>query len=341
VGLSDNTMKIWDWSTNTVLLNLTWKPSPWSSVHGSLKFLLNGLLVASLNTTTSQAYDWKSGQVKFQLNGQVMALEQLSNGNLMGATVDNYFRIWNPQTGQLIYQLNAGVTYLSLRQTNIPNLVAAGGVGNNNVNIFNINTLQIVQTMSGNVNAFLFLEMIPSGLLLGASGVGYNGLKIWNVTTAVTLGSILFGTDGQTDITCLKVVSDNQLVVAFAAFSRIQFLNIATDFTFVNSQTVNLVTSSLVWDMRLTMEDILLLAQADGSVFFMDINTKSFVQALSPVSLTSLSVYNIDLIGETASTLISFLPNVSFKAIFFLSRFKISIDDTEQSEPQLAQFQFE
>jgi WD40 repeat protein len=296
--MSDNTLKIWDWSTNTVLLNLTWLPSPWSFMHGSFKFLPNDLLVAPFNSSTSNAYDWKTGQVKFSLNGRIMALEQLSNGNLMGACVDNYIRIWNSQNGQLINQINTGVRYYSLRQTNIPNLVAAGGGGYFNVSIFDINTLQIVRTLSGNQNLIMFLEMTPSGLLVGVSGTYYNSLKLWNVTTGATLGSIVFGTTtGPTSPTCLKIVSNQQLVVAFMTNS-IQFVNITSANALISVQTVNLVTNSLVWDMRLTMEDILLLAQSDGSVFFMNINTKSFVQALSPLSNASVVPYNLDLIGK-------------------------------------------
>jgi WD40 repeat protein len=320
VSLSDQTLKLWDWSTNTVLLNLTWLTG--ISSGSFFKILQNGLLVVPNNSSTSKAYDLKSAEVKFLLNGAVRALEQLSNGNLLTATTDNYLRIWNSQTGQLIYQLSKpSVTYFSLRQTSIPNLVAAGSNGGSIVQLMVINTLSVVKTLIGDSNSFMFLENTPSGLLVGASGVAYNGLKLWNVNTGVTLGSIVFGTTvGTTTITCLKVVSNQQLVVSFQTNS-IQFVNITAENNLTSVQTVNLITSSQVYDMRLTMEDILLLAQADGSVFFMDINTKSFLQALSPVSSTSVAPINIDLIGLFYDDFINI--DITFGSIFV--HFKIFI----------------
>jgi WD40 repeat protein len=289
----DKTLKIWDWSTNTVLLNLAWWPSDWK---GYFKFLSNGLLVAPYNKSTSYAYNWATGETKYSLNGSFVALEQLSNGNLIGLTADKYIRIWNPQTGQLIYQLYTGVTYFSLRQTSIPNWVA-GGCSDFNVYVMDINTLSVVRVLSGNSNAFLYLETTSSGLLLGASGDNYNGLKLWNVPTSEELSSLVFGTaGGPTSINCMKIISSNQVVVAFMTNS-IKFVNITSANTLISVQTVNLITNSQVYDMRMTMEDILLLAQKDGSVFFMNINTKSFVQALLPVASTSAVIYNIDLIS--------------------------------------------
>jgi WD40 repeat protein len=303
LGMSDNSLKIWDWSTNTVLWNLNWFSKGTTYIHyNEMKFLSNGLLVASYSSSTMNVWNVTTGQVRFSLSGSVYALEQLSNGNLISSGTDNYFRIWNAQTGQLVYQLLDASTHFSLKQTLTPNLLASGCL-DRNIYIWDISSLRKVFTLSGHVDQVYFLDLIPTGLLISGS-LDYT-VKLWNMTqTSSPLSSIIF----PNAINCLKVVSKSQLVVGLTA-NYIQFVNINASNVLSLGIKVNLIANTYVYDMRVTMENILLLSQVDGSVFFLNLNTSTFKQALLPS--TSVAAFSLDLIGE--SSYFSFLRVILFK----------------------------
>jgi WD40 repeat protein len=293
--MSDNTLKIWDWSSNTILFSLNWYPNQ-AFIHSQVKFLSNGLLVAPFSGTTSNAYDPTTGQVRYSLinSGSVIALEQLSNGNLISSSDDNYLRIWNSTSGQLLFQLNTGrFMHYALKQTSTSNLVASA-CSDNNVYLWDVNTLQQVDILTGLPDTVYFLDQMTNGLLIAGSGWSSVAIRLWNMTTGITFSSLSFSTV----ITCMKLISSNQLVLGFET-NYIKIFNISSTTTneLILAQTVNLVTNSQVNDMRLTMENILLIAQKDGSVFFFNIDSKTFVQALTPVS-SSVNVFAFDLIGS-------------------------------------------
>jgi hypothetical protein len=289
LGLSDGTLKIWDWSTNTILFTLPWIRSGNSNSAGNIKFLSNGsLLAAPFNSTTISVWNTSTGQVKFLLASTFLSAEQLSNSNLMISGLDNFIRIWNITTGRLLLQVNTGNLHYALKQTSTVNLVASG-CSDNKVYVWDIKTLNPVYKLTGHSNQVNFIESTPIGGLV-VSGSLDNTLKLWDVTIPNALSSLSVANT----ITCLTMISNSQLVVGFAK-NYIQFVNITSANTLISAQTVNLVTNSQVKDMRLTMENILLMAQADGSVFFMNTNTSTFIQALTLVD--SAVAYNLDLIG--------------------------------------------
>jgi hypothetical protein len=290
--LSDGTLRIWDWSTNTILFTLPWIRSGNSNSAGNIKFLSNGsLLAAPFNSTTISVWNTSTGQVKYSLAATFLSAEQLSNANLMISGTDNFIRIWSITTGRLLLQVNTGALHYALKQTSTTNLVASG-CSDNKIYIWDINTLSPVYMLTGHSNQVNFIESIPTGGLV-LSGSLDNTLILWNVTVPTALNSLSVSDS----ITCLKMISDSQLVVGFAA-NYIRFVNITSANTLISAQTVNLVTTnSQVKDMRLTMENILLMTQTDGSVFFMNTNTSTVIQAVTPVGGGSAVAYNLDLIG--------------------------------------------
>jgi hypothetical protein len=80
--MSNNTLNIWDWSSNQILLTLNWSPQAMPSAgayaYANIKFLANGRLAAP---SASRINVWNviTGQVTLSLNHQgVYALEQLN-----------------------------------------------------------------------------------------------------------------------------------------------------------------------------------------------------------------------------------------------------------------------
>jgi WD40 repeat protein len=298
VGLSDNTLKLWDWSTNTFLLNLNWLPQKMPNVAGStwpgtnIKFLANGLVAAPYNSTTVNIWDVTTsggGQVKFSLNHTVFGLEQLSNSNLASCGTDWFIKIWSTITGALLYQTKTADHHYALKQTNIPSYLASA-CSDENVYIWDINTLNKAYRLSGHSDQVYLLDLTPQGLLL--SGSLDNTVKLWNVTRTIFLSSAYIGVSP----TCMKVVSSNQLVVGFQ-FNYIKIINISSANVLTVASQVNLVTNSPVDSMRLTFENILLLGQEDGNFFFMNMNTTTFMQGLRPPYSSSVEPFDFDLIG--------------------------------------------
>jgi WD40 repeat protein len=293
LGMSDNTVKIWNWSSNEVLLSFNWSPqtTPGSGVYSrtNIKFLANGLLAASSATsTTVNIWNVTSGQVVFSLNHQAFALEQLSNSNLVSSGFDGFTKVWSTLTGQLIFKLGTASHQYALKQINIPNGLASSG-NDCNVYIWDLNARTLLYTLRGHTNQAYLLDSTPKGLLL--SGSLDNTVKLWNVTNTNPLSSLNIAGSP----ICMKVVSSSQLVVGFQA-NYIQILNISLANVLTVASQVNLITNSQVNDMRLTMENILLLGQADGLVFFLNINTSTFQQALLP-STPGVAHWSLDLIG--------------------------------------------
>jgi WD40 repeat protein len=290
LGMSDNTLKIWDWSSNTILFNLNWLPMslPINQAYArtNVKFLANGLLAAPANNSVN-IWDVTTGQVKFALQQQVYALEQLSNSNLASFGSDLFIKIWSTFTGQLLLQFKTANYHLVLKQTSIPNYLASAS-NNNCIYIWDVNTLMLVNTLIGHTDQVYLLELAPSGLLL--SGSLDKTVRLWNVTKASSLSSVNMGRPA----TCMKMISDSQLVVGFQA-NYLQIINISSSSVLSLASQVNLITNSQLYDMRLTSENILLLCQVDGSVFFFNLNTSSFQQALTPTPLAV--TFSLDLIG--------------------------------------------
>jgi WD40 repeat protein len=294
LGMSGNTLNVWDWSSNQILLTLNWSPQTMPSAaayaYTSVKFLANGLLAAPTASFKVNIWNVTSGQVKLSLSHQgVYALEQLNNSNLVSVGSNRLIKIWSTITGQLIYQALTPSYQYALKQTNIANYLASASK-DHNVYIFDTNSLTTLYTLSGHGDEVYLLDLTPSGLLLSGS-YDYT-VKLWNVTNSNPLSSATFSYRPA----CLKVVSSNQLVVGFPT-TYIKIVNISSANVLTIVSQVNLITNSQVNDMRLTIENILLLDQSDGYVFFLDTNTFTFQQALLPDTSGAAAHWSLDLIG--------------------------------------------
>jgi WD40 repeat protein len=305
--MSDNTLKIWNWSSNAILFNLNWAPltQPYNYVitRTNLKFLANGLLAAPSSGNTLSIWDTATGQVKFAINGAVSSLEQLSNSNLATTGNDKMLKIWSSTTGKLLYQTGTdNYMHFALKQTLVPNYLASA-CQDNKIYIWDINTLRQVATLIGHTDQVYLLELMPNGLLISGS-IDYT-VKLWNISSSSTspLSSISFSAQ----MSCMKPVSNNQFVVGFQA-NYIQFINISSsNNTMTMTSQVNLNTE--VYDMRLTSGNVLALCQKDGSVVFMNTNTQAFVQTSTPAG-SSIAPWSLDLIGNVifSTRLVFFLP---------------------------------
>jgi WD40 repeat protein len=285
--MDDGTLKVWDWSSNTVLFNLNWLSYAQTNNICNVKFLKSGLLAAPSASATINVWDVTTGQVRFSLPDSVLALEELSNSYLASSSIYGGINIWNTVTGQRVNQIQTGGRHFALKQTRVANYLASASEYGY-IFIWNVNTLQAVDTLAGHTDQVPFLDSTPDGLLLSGS-YDYT-VRLWNISKMDELNT----RPVPTRITSMKVISSDQLVVAFMA-DFIQIIKITLDNVLTLASQVNLIRSYRVIDMRLTRENILLLAQGDGSVIFLNTNTSTFLQALRPSS--SSFPLAMDLIG--------------------------------------------
>jgi WD40 repeat protein len=100
--MNNNSLLIWDWSSNSIVFDLLW----FYSTSSNIKYLNSNLLASPGSVSSINIWNITSGQLEFTLNGSVYDLELLSSGFLGSTGVDNSIKIWNPANGQLLEQIS-------------------------------------------------------------------------------------------------------------------------------------------------------------------------------------------------------------------------------------------
>jgi len=110
----------------------------------------------------------------------VSKLATLSNGNLASGSWDTTVRIWNPNTGSLIYILWPSSSVTSL--VKLPNGNLASGSIDGTVKIWNPNTGSLIYTLTGHTRQIWQLASLPNGNLASIDNLysltNYS-IKIW------------------------------------------------------------------------------------------------------------------------------------------------------------------
>jgi WD40 repeat protein len=126
------------------------------------------------------SFNWTLITTYSQHSSGVYALEWLDADTLASGSLDKTIKIWSLSTGQTkrTIQTNQYVTSLKLLNTNIQ---LAAGLGNGDINIYNINDGNLVSSLKGHTNWVKDLVQISADLLASASDD--RTVRIWNLTT--------------------------------------------------------------------------------------------------------------------------------------------------------------
>ncbi len=109
----------------------------------------------------------------------VWGLEWITADTIVSGSEDQTIKIWSINTGQTQRTINAGGWVASLiLLTNQIHLAA--GLGNGNINIYNINDGSLVVSLQGHSGVIYDITVIGSYLLSSSSNPE---IKIWNLTT--------------------------------------------------------------------------------------------------------------------------------------------------------------
>jgi WD40 repeat protein len=153
-----------------------------------------------------------------------------------------------------------------------------------------------VGNLSDHTSSVRFLDATPNGLLLSAANDF--SVRLWNLTTMTCLSSLAntLGTD--IDIYTMRLVSSN-LVAVGGYKTQIALVQISNTNVLNISAWISLPGGTRANDLKVSSNNILVVALTDGKVAFFNLTTNLLIQTLNPPGLTSTSpVRQLDLISE-------------------------------------------
>jgi WD40 repeat protein len=312
LGMSDSSMLIWDWSTNTVTCMVT------AAFNGriGLKLILNGTRVACASYVGSKFYVYTLTGTLMENSHASTAFEEQAGSILASAeTTGGKCRFWNVTTSpftELTSNINISPVLNVLKQTKIANKLAAGG-DDNKIYIMDTSSYTVSAPMTGHTAGVYFLDVTFSGLLI--SGSLDNSIRLWNISTSTCLNTLSNPLGMSVRISALEVITSNSFLVAGNS-SKFLIVGISTANVMAISQTINLpVSTSTVNDLKVTTEGVVLLALNNGNLTFYDLNTGQFTQTLTPSSTPI--VYAFDIISKFKIIYPADKRDLEIKLIFF------------------------
>jgi WD40 repeat protein len=222
-------------------------------------------------------------------NNQVRSLEFLGPNTMASCGLDLTIRIWIISSGQIQKTLNLflnGVYSLKLLSNGIH---LAAGLGNGNINIYNVNTGSLVSTLKGHTSIVYDLALINNDLLASASADFK--VRVWNLTTTTTK----FILNGHTDVVKgLKQISSSILASAGSLDKKIIFWN-TTSGSLI--RTLSNHTSYIYWSLDLLGNgQILVSGSGDQTIKFWNITSGQVLNSLK----TSSNIYALSTLDRPA-----------------------------------------
>ena len=198
----------------------------------------------------------------------------LPNGFLASASWDKSIKIWNINSGNLVYTFNSsngGHSDWVLPLAYLSNGYLASGSFDNTVKIWNLRTGRLVFTFDEkkdvhikNVNTLVALH---DGLF--ASGSDDTTIRVWNTTTGTLKG--IFGSDngGHTDwVSCLAFVKSKFYLASGSWDQTVRIFNVKNGklvYTFNHT--------SIVSALSVLSNDNLAVSTFDGQIYIYNLNT--------------------------------------------------------------------
>jgi WD40 repeat protein len=187
-------------------------------------FNLDYVATCSQDSTVKiwQLHNWQLIRTYTGHTNWVYGLEFLNSDIISSSSLDN-IKIWSISTGQTSRTINPSSYAFSLKLLN-NGVHLAAGLGNYNIEIYNINTGSLITTLTGHTNRIRNLVLIGRGDNLLVSSSEDNSIRIWDLTT-YTSKNILNG--HTSPVVPLKVITWDLLASGDSA-GTIIFWNITS-----------------------------------------------------------------------------------------------------------------
>jgi WD40 repeat protein/serine/threonine protein kinase len=217
-GSEDNTIKLWDLTSNTCVAAL----SGHTRSVSALTVLSDGLRLASGSyDRTIKLWSLTSNTCVATLSGHtaaICALAGLPHGRLASGSIDGTIRLWNPARwfGKCVSTLNDTVStrwfgnclarfggYTPRALTVLPNGWLASGLDGETITLWDPARWfdKRLVTLSGHTRSVSALTTLPDGRL--ASGSMDNTIKLWDLTSNTCVATLSGHTEGVKILTTL------------------------------------------------------------------------------------------------------------------------------------------
>jgi WD40 repeat protein len=179
----------------------------------SLKYLPynNGYVAIATRDSIVNVWNtltWASFQTYTNHTNFVNSLDQIDSETIMSGSYDTTIQIWKISTGETLKIINVGVSVYVVRVFSLENkqIVCGTGSTSDNLKIYNYDTGDLIQKLSGHSFGVRSIEMLSEQFM--ASGGGDNKVFIWDLFSY----SIKYNLTGHTDwVTCFKRLSSNMI----------------------------------------------------------------------------------------------------------------------------------
>jgi WD40 repeat protein len=232
----------------------------------------------------SSSFDWTLITTYSQHSSSIDALEWLDNDTLASGSYE--INIWSPTTGQTkrTIQTNQWVSSLKMLNTNIH---LAAGLGNGDINIYNINDGNLVSSLKGQTSDVNDIVQLSDELLSSSSSDGT--VRIWNLTTNTSK----FTLTGHTGVVYgLKQITPS-ILASGSSDNTIKLWDITTGQLI---RTLTRHTSYIQWSVDLLNSQTLVSGSFDETIKLWNWSTgECFSTIKTPGSdISSLAVINFE-----------------------------------------------
>jgi WD40 repeat protein len=237
-------------------------------------------------TVSSSSFNWTLIRTYSNHSSSVFGLEWLDNDTLASGSRDNTIQLWSPTTGQTksIIQTIQEVFSLTMLNTNIH---LAAGLGNRDINIYNINDGNLVSSLKGHSDWVRDLVQISADLL--ASSCSDRTVRIWNLTT----NTCKFNLTGHTDhVYGLKQITSS--ILASGSHDRTIKLWDITSGQLIRTLTGH--TSFIYWSIDLLNSQTLVSGSWDQTIKIWNWSTGECLSTIQTTGsqITSLAIIQMN-----------------------------------------------
>jgi WD40 repeat protein len=238
-------------------------------------------------TVSSFSFNWTLITTYSQHSSRVYGLEWLDKDTLASAgSEDQTIKLWSPTTGQTKRTILTNQLVLSLKLLN-NNIHLAAGLGNGDINIYNINDGNSVSSLKGHTDYVWDLVQLSADLL-ASSNQDYT-VRIWNLTT----NTCKFNLTGHTsEVNGLKQITSS-ILASGSDDTTIRLWDI-TSGQLINTLTGH--TDVIYWSVDLLNSQTLVSGSGDQTIKFWNWSTG---ECLSTIQTPGSRTWSLAVIQTT------------------------------------------
>ncbi|OAD19000.1 Serine/Threonine protein kinase with repeats [Candidatus Thiomargarita nelsonii] len=184
-GSDDNTIKIWEVSTGSLLYTLQ-KERMWVN---SISFSPDGRTLASTDDAFIRLRELRTGKVLLESCGLNTVTFSPDGRTLVAGSVNNTVKLWDVKTGKEIRTLKRHTKYVRSLSFSPDGRTLASGSDDNTIKLWDVSTGKMLATLEGHWHSVCFLVFHPNGQML-ASGSCDKTIKLWDVNSHKGLATL-------------------------------------------------------------------------------------------------------------------------------------------------------